>query len=75
MNQGKCPELIISSTSIIIRRNNISTVFISGIRSMIRSEGFYLQNIISMYFLVTKLQDIHLNDICWPTEQGMPKTC
>lgn len=75
MNQGKCPETIISLISIIIQRNNISTVFISAILSMIRSEGFYLQNIISMYFLVTKLQDIHLNDICWPTEQGMPKTC
>ena len=75
MNQGKCPETIISSMSIIIQRNNISTVFISGILSMRRSEGYYLQNIISIYSLVTKLQGIHLNNICWPTEQGTPKTC
>lgn len=28
-----------------------------------------------MYCQERKFLDIHLNRICWPTEQGLPKTC
>ena len=75
MNPLKILEIIMSLMFITFTQRNTSIAFILRIKIEIRSEGSYQRKIIFMYCQVMQLPDIHINNICWPTEQGMPKTC